>query len=137
MRLEADFLLNVDPEIVKRVMVNIVTNAIKFSDPGGHMNLLAETAGPSVAKIIIEDEGKGIPAEHLPFVFDKYFQGSSRRTGYEVSTGIGLTFCKMAVNAHGGEIGAIAGKDRGTSFWFTLPLYGIQNKTSKIKFVLS
>lgn len=129
LRLQADFVLHVDPEIVKRVFVNIFTNAIRFSDSGGQVRILAEATAASRVKVTVSDEGEGIAPDYLPFVFDKFSQGTPRSAGYQASTGIGLTFCKMAVEAHGGEIGVVAGQDKGASFWFTLPLSSISKKT--------
>ncbi len=137
LNMQSDFMVRVDQEIVKRVIVNVFTNAIKFSYTGAEIRIIVEASGPSEVKVTIEDDGEGISPDYLPFVFDKFSQGTPRSSGYDVSTGIGLAFCKMAVEAHGGEIGAVAGKDRGAVFWFTLPLSSIQQKTSEIKEILS
>lgn len=134
---QSDFMLRIDPEITKRVFVNIFTNAIKFSETGGQIRIFAEASDTAEVKVTIEDDGEGISPDYLPFVFEKFSQGTPRSSGYDVSTGIGLTFCKMAVEAHGGEIGAIAGKENGAAFWFTLPLSDIQEKTSAIEETVS
>lgn len=117
-----DFVVKADQEIFKRVFVNIFTNAIKFSQTGGAIRIFAEQQADMQLKIMVKDEGEGISPEYLPFVFDKFSQEIPRNSGYSVSTGIGLTFCKMAVETLGGTIGVISEKGSGATFWFTIPL---------------
>lgn len=123
-----DFFVKADQEIIKRVFVNFFTNAIKFSQTGGLIKVFAEVQTDSKVKIAVQDDGEGISPEYLPYVFDEFTQGAPRNLGYSVSTGIGLTFCKLAVEAHGGNIGVISEKGQGASFWFTLPLSGSSHK---------
>lgn len=117
-----DFVVKADQEIFKRVFVNIFTNAIKFSQTGGAIRIFAEQQADMQLKIMVKDEGEGISPEYLPFVFNKFSQEIPRNSGYSVSTGIGLTFCKMAVETLGGTIGVISEKGSGATFWFTIPL---------------
>ncbi len=119
---QTGYLVAADQEIIKRVFVNLFTNAIKFSPAGGHIRIFTELTSASVVKIIVQDEGEGISPDYLPFVFEKFSQGIPRSSGFSVSTGIGLAFCKMAVEAHGGTIGVVSDQGHGSSFWFTLPL---------------
>lgn len=118
------YLIVVDQEVIKRVFVNLFTNAIKFSPVGGEIVIVAELTSASVVKIVVQDDGEGISPDYLPFVFEKFSQGIPRNSGFSVSTGIGLAFCKMAVEAHGGSIGVVSDHGHGSSFWFTLPLSG-------------
>ncbi len=76
----------------------------------------------SMARLTITDQGPGIPADYRERIFDKYGQVESRQTGRKYSTGLGLTFCKMAVEAHGGSIGVESEEGKGSTFWITLPL---------------
>lgn len=117
-----DFVVKADQEIFKRVFVNIFTNAIKFSQTGGAIRIFAEQQADMQLKIMVKDEGEGISQEYMPFVFDKFSQEIPRNSGYSVSTGIGLTYCKMAVETLGGTIGVISEKGSGATFWFTIPL---------------
>jgi len=117
-----DFLVKADPEIMTRVFVNLITNAVKFSPTGGKITISAETHGESLLKLTITDEGEGISSEYQPYIFDKFSQGKVRHLGYAGSTGIGLTFCKMAIESHGGIIGVESVEGKGSAFWFTLPL---------------
>lgn len=117
-----DFIVSVDPEIIERVFVNIFSNAIKFSKNGENIQVFAEELNQTHVKIIITDHGEGIDNDFLPMIFDKYTQTNERKLGITPSTGIGLTFCKMAIEAHSCEIGADSVVGQGSSFWFTLPL---------------
>ncbi len=117
-----DYLVSAEQEIIKRVFVNLFTNAIKFSPTGGCIRIFTELTSDTVVKIVVQDEGEGISPGYLPLIFEKFSQGVPRNSGFSVSTGIGLAFCKMAVEAHGGTIGVVSDQGRGSSFWFTLPL---------------
>jgi signal transduction histidine kinase len=121
-----DFIVKADPEILSRVFVNVFTNAVKFSPKGGKITISAETHGENFLKLTIKDEGEGIPAGFQPNIFDKFSQDKVRHLGYAGSTGIGLTFCKMAIESHGGKIGVQSVDGKGTAFWFSLPLASIQ-----------
>ena len=111
-----------DPELTGRVLANLLHNALKHTPPGGEVQMGAEDEGNRV-KFWVRDTGEGIPAEILPRVFDKFVVGPEGsepgEPGY--GTGLGLTFCKMAVEAHGGSIWAESQPGRGSTFSFTLP----------------
>jgi signal transduction histidine kinase len=122
-------IVNVDFEIVSRVFVNLLTNAIKYTPNNGKITLNAQinkTAfEPSsnfdqFVKITITDTGQGIPANSLELIFDKFAQVEAKNSGGVRSTGLGLSFCKMAVEAHGGKIGVDSELGKGSEFWFTL-----------------
>ena len=121
----SDFIIKADPEILSRVFVNLFTNAVKFSPTGGKITISAEKHDESFLKLTIKDEGGGIPAGFQPYIFDKFSQGKVRHLGYAGSTGIGLTFCKMAIESHGGKIGVQSVDGKGAAFWFSLPLVSI------------
>jgi signal transduction histidine kinase/Flp pilus assembly protein TadD len=122
LRLDAGYLVAVDQEVIKRVFVNLFTNAIKFSPAGGRIGIVTELTSASEVKVFVHDDGEGISANYLPFIFEKFSQAIPRNSGFSVSNGIGLAFCKMAVEAHGGAIGVVSDQGHGSSFWFTLPL---------------
>ena len=117
-----DFVVKVDADMIERVFINLFSNAIKFSANGENIHVFAEIINQTYLKVIIKDNGEGIPAEHIPYIFDKFAQVHAKQSGSIRSTGVGLTFCKMAIEAHSGEIGVDSIVGQGTSFWFTIPL---------------
>ncbi len=118
-----DLSLTCDPELLRRVIQNLLGNAIKFSRPEVPVALRAEKNG-TVARFTIADRGPGIPVEYREKIFEKFGQVQCREENRKFSTGLGLTFCKLAVEAHGGEIGVESEVGVGSTFWFTIPLVG-------------
>jgi signal transduction histidine kinase/DNA-binding response OmpR family regulator len=103
------------------VLQNLITNAIHHAQDAGEVVVkAARLARPDgdVARIVVQDDGKGIPPEELPLVFDRYRSGAKGTGG----TGLGLAICKEFVELHGGEIWAEAPAEGGAAFIFTLPL---------------
>jgi signal transduction histidine kinase len=118
---EADESLTIhaDREWIYRVLQNLMDNALKYSPAGGQIIVRAAVENGMIA-IYVVDDGPGVPADYRERVFDKFAQvpKTSRR-----GSGLGLAFCRLAVEAHGGTIGVDAradGKD-GSTFWLTLP----------------
>ncbi|MBI2440714.1 MAG: hypothetical protein HYV35_05010 [Lentisphaerae bacterium] len=110
----------VDRDIIQRVFANLLGNAIKFSPQGGTIGIDISSAGETV-RVTVSDQGPGIPPECRQRIFEKFWQVESREENKKYSTGLGLTFCKLAVEAHGGQIGMESQSDQGSRFWFTLP----------------
>ncbi len=111
----------VDETRICQVLTNLVTNAIKFTEPGGRILVLAFARGDELVTEI-RDTGSGIAAEDLPKLFQRFQQvdmSSTRRVG---GTGLGLSICKGLVELHGGRIGLESQAGKGSTFWFTLPL---------------
>jgi CheY-like chemotaxis protein len=111
-----------DPYILQRVIGNLLSNAIKFSPVGGVVRLTVEDVDGSV-RLAVHDQGPGVPEEYQERIFEKFGQVESRRENRKYSTGLGLTFVKMAVEAHGGTVGLESGPGDGSRFWFSLPGY--------------
>ncbi len=117
--------LYVDEEKVERVLLNRVDNAMKFAPANGQVVVRAATipvakgAGPMV-QVMVEDDGPGIPDADKERLFNRFAQLDSRQ-GRRRGTGLGLAFCKLAVEAHGGQIWVEDAPGRGTRFIFTLP----------------
>jgi signal transduction histidine kinase len=105
-----------DPDLISRVIQNLFTNALKFTPKNGTIRVVIQSTEDSV-QVSIKDTGPGIPSQYLKKIFDKFFQVEAR----EYSTGLGLTFCKLAIETHGGQIGVDSEVDKGSTFWFILP----------------
>ena len=113
--------LYVDKEKITRVVVNLLSNAIKFSDKNSQITLQAGTSGPAKILLSVKDQGPGIPPEYVNRVFDKFVQVESRQEGRRFSTGLGLTYCKLAVENHGGKIWVESELGKGSTFFVELP----------------
>lgn len=111
-----------DPVLFNRILVNLLVNAIKYSKTGGTIFVETGLVNGEQVEFIVRDQGQGIKADLLPHIFKKFWHHDPERSGILPSTGLGLSFCKMAVEAHGGEIKAESVLDEGTSIIFTLPL---------------
>jgi signal transduction histidine kinase len=106
-----------DRERILQVLANLVGNAIKFTQEGGAVSILAEPIGPEV-RFTIADNGPGVPAEKVDAIFERYGQSASYdRRGL----GLGLYISKCIVEAHGGRIWLEALPGEGSKFFFTLP----------------
>ncbi|MBI4541290.1 MAG: PAS domain S-box protein [Gemmatimonadetes bacterium] len=107
-----------DRERILQVLANVVGNAIKHTPQGGTVTIRAE-ARPDEVLVSVADTGPGIPAEHLPHVFERFWRADdSDRRG----VGLGLAIAKGIVEAHGGRIGVESTVGRGSTFYFTLPI---------------
>ncbi len=116
-----DYRLMADIGITERVLVNLLDNAIRHSPDGSKIEVVAEML-EGFLRIAVKDHGEGIPPDLLPFIFEKYTRGKHANHGDQRSYGLGLAFCKMAVETHGGKTGAVSEQGKGTEIWFTLPL---------------
>ncbi|MEI7594284.1 MAG: two-component regulator propeller domain-containing protein [Bacteroidota bacterium] len=115
----AEFMANADQDIIVRVLMNLITNAIKYSPNGGKLEFSA-VKQDSFIKIGVKDNGEGISKELQESVFEKFSQVKAKSIGAARSTGLGLTFCKLAVESHGGKIWIESELGKGASFFFTL-----------------
>lgn len=113
--------LSVDRDILRRVLSNLISNAIKHTDRGGRIAVRA-TRDTHLVQIDVQDDGEGIPEDAIPHLFQKFGQLKGQRLGHRTDTGLGLAFCKLAVEAHGGRIGVESKLGKGTQFSFTLPV---------------
>ncbi len=111
----------VDPDMMKRVLINLTENAIKYTPPGGKITIGAKRKSTEV-HIWVEDTGRGIPPEDQHSVFEKFTRVRSGGTGGTRGLGLGLAFCKLAVENHGGKIWVESEVDRGSRFTFTAPI---------------
>jgi two-component system, sensor histidine kinase and response regulator len=108
-----------DPDLISRVLVNLVGNAFKFTPRDSEIRI-GVAAHDGLARITVADGGGGVAPEHRELIFEKFGQTAIGRAAAGRSTGLGLTFCKLAVEAHGGRIG-VENADGGACFWVELP----------------
>jgi two-component system phosphate regulon sensor histidine kinase PhoR len=108
-----------DRDKVEQVLVNLIHNAIKFTPPGGKIDISAKAEGNSIL-VSVADTGVGIPADDLPRIFERFYKVDRARTGSGI--GLGLAIAKHIVEAHGGRIWAESIEGRGSTFYFTMPL---------------
>ncbi|MFQ5878142.1 MAG: response regulator [Acidobacteriota bacterium] len=116
--------LAADRELLGRVIGNLLSNALKHTGRGGRVIVDAHVEGDEIV-LSVSDTGEGIPDELLPAIFDKFVSGGDgggRRLPHD--SGLGLTFCKLAVEAHGGRIRVQSHRGRGTTVCVALPLRG-------------
>ena len=108
-----------DSEKINHVFANLLSNALRFTSPGGSVTVRALSEADRV-RFLVEDTGKGIPAEHLSHLFEQFYRvpGQDEKSG----VGLGLAIVKEIVHAHGGEVGAESEAGKGSTFHFTLPL---------------
>ena len=112
--------LRADEDKLRRMLSNLVGNALKFTPREGLVTVSARHDG-DVVRFDVRDTGEGIPAEAFDRIFDKFGQVESRKAGRMMSTGLGLTFCKMAAEAHGGRIWVESRLGEGSTFSFVIP----------------
>jgi signal transduction histidine kinase len=113
------FELNADEDRLKRVLINLLGNAIKFSPTDSKIDVeIVMQSG--FAQVSIKDEGPGIPLEKQELVFERYYRLETRSAGEKTGNGLGLAICKLLVEAHGGQIG-LRSVGKGCDFWFRVP----------------
>lgn len=113
-------LVGVDARRIEQVVLNLVSNAIKFTPRGGTVEVKISWS-PEGGRVEVCDSGIGIAPEHVGQVFEKFFQADASTTRLRGGAGLGLAISKAIVEAHGGAIGVESQVSRGSTFWFTLP----------------
>ena len=111
----------VDEDKIGRVLTNLLDNALKFTPAGGQITVLAErwADNPAYVCCTVRDTGPGIPVEFRARIFDRFVQLSDQ-TGRRRGSGLGLSFCRLAVEAHGGQIWIDDAPGGGSEFSFTV-----------------
>ncbi len=109
-----------DEQRINQVMINFVNNAVKYAPNSKQISVLVETI-EDTAKVSVTDFGPGIPKEKVPLLFDRYYR-ADYNVGQGGGLGLGLYISSEIIESHGGKIGVESEENKGSTFWFTLPL---------------
>jgi len=121
-----------DPDVMQRVVANILLNAAKYSPPDEMVMVSADLGEKDFVRISVTDKGPGVPKDFHEKIFEKFGQVHLKGHQRKGSTGLGLAFCRMAVEAHGGRIGLISTEGAGSTFWFVVPLAANEESQSSV-----
>jgi signal transduction histidine kinase len=118
---DLDLLVDADGSKIAIVLSNLVKNALTFTNHGGHVTICGGLESDFV-KVVVKDDGVGIPANELPYIFERFYQVESHLTRKHGGMGLGLSVAKVMIEMHGGRIWAESIEDKGSTFTFLLPL---------------
>ena len=110
-----------DPDRILQALSNLISNAIKFSPPGGEITLSAHVVDAQEAQFDVHDQGRGIPEDKLENIFERFQQVDASDSRAMGGTGLGLAICRSIITQHGGHIWASSPPGDGATFHFTLP----------------
>jgi signal transduction histidine kinase len=111
--------VKIDPDMIQRVITNLMENAVKYTPKGGDITLGA-VLDSSLVRFSVADSGPGIPKHMQRQIFDKFSR--VKHNDVPRGAGLGLAFCRLAVEAHGGSIWVESEPEQGSIFFFTLPM---------------
>ncbi len=117
-------LVHGDRERIRQVIVNLVDNAIKYNNPGGHVEVTARRRPDGEVEVSVVDDGIGVPPEHIPRLTERFYRVDKSRSRNQGGTGLGLAIVKHILGAHGRELMIESTPGRGSTFGFTLPAAG-------------
>jgi len=110
-----------DPDALEKVIANLLSNAFKFTPERGGI-LVSVEVGEDLARVRVSDSGPGIPAEHLPHIFDRFYQVDETNTRAQPGTGIGLALARELAELHAGKLEVESGSGGGATFTLSLPM---------------
>ena len=116
-----EFFVVIDTDKMTQVIDNIISNALKYSPDGGEIRF-SVTQSDEVIKVMISDDGMGIPKTNVKRIFDRFYRADRARSRAMGGTGLGLAIAREMIMAHGGEIWAESEEGKGTTIFFTLPV---------------
>ncbi|MFZ3072473.1 MAG: ATP-binding protein [Thermodesulfobacteriota bacterium] len=117
-----------DKYYMRRVVANLLDNAVKFTPDGGEIKVSCvrgthpSDGSGAFVRVTVSDTGSGIPEKYHELIFDKYWQGADTKMSASKGVGLGLAFCKMTVEKHGGRIWVESVEGKGAAFHFTVPM---------------
>jgi len=114
--------LQADEDKLRRTLVNLLGNSIKFTPQGGVTLIISDHPEEGAIWFAVRDTGEGIPKDAFERIFEKFGQVETRKAGRKMSTGLGLTFCKMVAEAHGGRIWVESELGVGSVFTVAIPV---------------
>ncbi|MBC7999563.1 MAG: hypothetical protein IAF58_16550 [Leptolyngbya sp.] len=120
--------LKCDSDRIIQVVVNLLTNAIKFSPKLAKITINNEKLENQFVKILITDHGPGIPFHQQAAIFERFKMLEEQSEINKTGSGLGLAICKEIIELHGGQIGVISEPNQGSTFWITLPYDNHQAK---------
>ena len=127
-QLESDLHVLADGQRLKQVLLNLLTNAVKYTAVGGRVAVTVDTSDPSKLRLVVTDTGAGIASDKLRRLFTPFDRLGVELSGVE-GTGLGLALCQRLMHAMGGEIGVTSRVGKGSAFWIELPAANSPLKT--------
>ena len=125
-------LIKVDSELISQVIMNLLSNAIKYTPAGGKVDYKVELLKNEI-KFIVKDTGLGIPNNQQKRIFERFFRADNVIVKDTEGTGLGLYVAKSVVELSGGKIDFVSRENKGSTFWFTLPLTGSKRVKGEVK----
>jgi heavy metal sensor kinase len=122
MQVDHEVFIRADQMHLHRALLNLVTNAIKYTPEGGQVTLILALSDENEARIHVRDTGMGIPSEHLPHIFERFYRVDEARNRNIGGTGLGLSIVKAIITAHQGRIRVLSTPGQGSEFIVYLPL---------------
>ena len=119
---DRDINLLADPHRLQQILSNFISNACKFSPSGGTVYLTTEAASGNNVRIIVSDQGDGVPQQFLPRLFERFAQAETGSNRAKAGTGLGLAICRELAHLMHGEVGYFY--QNGAHFWVELPVSG-------------
>lgn len=117
-----------DGSLIKRLLMNLLSNAEKFTPTGGEIVVRILDDGPDQIRFEVKDSGPGIDQDHQDKIFRKFWQARTHNGEAAASSGLGLTFCQLVAEAHEGSIGVQSRPGQGCTFWVTMPRGGVAHR---------